>query len=140
METDYFVKITFIHSSDEDKIITYKLDIKKHDIRKTLKSQKFQLPECFKLTDNSFIVNKRHLEYQHWHKTYMVLLKAGPKLRQEKQLNQIAERQFIYNKQVTKLTYIVTALTVITTVFTLLSTYFGILDHWGQVLRILRLE
>lgn len=137
LEAEYFLEIMFFHSSDENKIANYKLDTKKTDIKKDLKGENISLPEYFKLSDYSFLVNKRRTEYKHWRRAYMELLRVMPKLKQEKNLNIIAEKQFTYNKHITYLTYLVAILTVIMALFTFLSTYFGVLDHWETVMGVL---
>lgn len=136
-ESEYYLEIMFLHSSEESNILNYKLIAKRQDVKKDLRNKNITLPEFFNIQDYSYIVNKRRIEYRHWYRAHRRLVQALPKLMQENYLHEISKKQYYYNKHITYLTYSVTTLTIITTFTAIISTYFGLIDHWGLVLSIL---
>lgn len=135
--SDYYIQykfnlltnIAFIHSTDEDKIITNKIHCNSKNIENRLKDAGIKLPVYEKIRDYSFELTRKRNEYKLCRETLLKLLEMEPKLEEEIYFKELNKKQFSYNRQITILTYIVTVFTIITLIFGGIQTYYLIIDH-----------
>jgi hypothetical protein len=122
----------FEHSAEEDRIVSYKLFSKNHEVRKDLRTIGIELPEIVKARDYSFQLNKKRSIFQKHHESFVDLILKLPELEEEKYLKEISKKQYSLNKQITILTYIVVLLTIFSIGTGLISAYYIIMDHSAQ--------
>ncbi|MFW6016240.1 MAG: hypothetical protein ACOCRK_07350 [bacterium] len=121
IETSFLINIAFDHSSEEDRIITYRLECTSEKFAKDLNEAGFDLPIIVKIRDYSFTVNKKRKLFREFHKDFIKMIAEIPKIEEQKYIIKLTEEQKQYNKQVTILTYIIVVLTLLMAYLTYLN-------------------
>lgn len=129
LQLDSLILLAFNHSSEEDRVNSYKLISKDRETIFVLKSKGIDLPEIIKIRDYTFELNKKRDLFKQRHESFMKLLLKSPELEEEKNIKELTKKQYSFNKQVTVLTYIVVLLTLLTLVQGTISVFYAIKDH-----------
>ncbi|HBJ1652393.1 hypothetical protein [Clostridium botulinum] len=89
------------HSVDEDRIVTYKINVNNIKLKKDFTSEKIQLPQCFKCTDYTYILDYKREEYRKFDDfvmQYIGLIEKEKKYISEKRKSNL---QFFFNIMIT---------------------------------------
>lgn len=129
LQLDSLVLLAFNHSSEEDRVNSYKLISKDRETILVLKLKGIDLPEIVKIRDYTFELDKKRELFKQRHESFMKLLLKSPELEEDRNIKELTKKQFSFNKQITILTYIVVLLTILTLVQGSISVFYAIKDH-----------
>lgn len=104
----------FRRSTDEDKIVTYKINCKNKELKEDFKKQRIKLPKVVEVVDYSFNIKTLKRIYYKYSQLNIKLLEFSEKIEKQDKLDKLNKKQYYFN-------IIVTISTIISTIIAIIS-------------------